>query len=305
MSNSELPLEQQAFLDRKDIHPFVFVFGVLAAIFVLYQVIGGTAAYIIAGANVTTQNVMAHRIITFIAQLIFLLVPTLMFTRLVARDIGTFFRWRLPRFAETFFAILGLLALQNLSQIYLAGQEQLPWPDAIRDFMQAMKEMYEAIFRILIHADSPFELAFVLAVIAFLPAFAEELLFRGLVQGTMEKVLKPLASAVVTGVIFAVFHLNVINLVPLIFLGIYFGYLRMKSQSVIIAMTAHFLNNALAVIGMYFGIEEPEMMPESIRGISGGMPLLSEAILYGAIFIMCMIAYSKVAGPRTGEPDED
>jgi len=66
----------------------------------------------------------------------------------------------------------------------------------------------------------------------------EEALFRGAIFGLLQR--KSTAKAIIiSAALFAVYHLNPWNLVPLFFIGVLFGLLRARSGSLVPGMVAH------------------------------------------------------------------
>ena len=65
-------------------NPLGFVVLALAAIFFLYQVVGGGITLLLFGQSVTSDNVQWMRVATMLAQIVFLLIPTLILMRVPA-----------------------------------------------------------------------------------------------------------------------------------------------------------------------------------------------------------------------------
>jgi len=63
-------------------NPLGFVILALAAIFFLYQVVGGGLTLLLFGQSVTKDNVQWMRVATMVAQIVFLLIPTLLLMRI-------------------------------------------------------------------------------------------------------------------------------------------------------------------------------------------------------------------------------
>ncbi|HTY35989.1 MAG TPA: CPBP family intramembrane glutamic endopeptidase, partial [Bacteroidota bacterium] len=252
----EPPREKQSFLERHAISPVLFAFICLLIVFVLYQLVGGFITLMVVGSKVTPANVMMHRLFTMGGQILFILLPTIVCARLLDRRFSGVFPWRMPHIGESIFAVLSLMFLQEVLQIYLFFQDRIPLPQGLKDVVEPAKQMVEEMFRILVSAHGVPELMWVLLVVSITPAVVEELLFRGLVQSSFERRMKPVKAAIWTGVIFGLFHFNPFALVPLVVLGCFFGILRMRSRSMVIAMTLHFLNNGLAVIVSYFNMDD-------------------------------------------------
>lgn len=86
-------------------------------------------------------------------------------------------------------------------------------------------------------------------MIAILPAFAEEILFRGAIAGLLRNWTKNVHVAVfVSSLIFAAIHLQFYGFLPRFLLGMALGYLFFWSGSLWLPIAAHFTNNFLSVI---------------------------------------------------------
>ncbi len=87
-----------------------------------------------------------------------------------------------------------------------------------------------------------------LFMIALLPAVAEELMFRGGVQRSFNRMFgNPHVAIWLSAFIFSAIHVQFYGFLPRILLGAAFGYIYLWSGSLWYAMLAHFLNNAFAV----------------------------------------------------------
>ncbi|HEY4613370.1 MAG TPA: hypothetical protein VII11_10330, partial [Bacteroidota bacterium] len=126
------PTSEQSFVERNSIHPVVFALGCLFVVFVLYQLVAGTITVIAMGdTKITRDNVFITRLLTMVGQILFIFIPTLVFARLLSVRVATVFQWRVPAVRETVFALLGLVWLQQIFQIYLFFQERIPLPDVV------------------------------------------------------------------------------------------------------------------------------------------------------------------------------
>jgi sodium transport system permease protein len=92
-----------------------------------------------------------------------------------------------------------------------------------------------------------------LALIAFTPAFCEEALFRGVILRGFAAKLPRLTSAVLTGVLFGLFHVDIWRLIPTGLLGVALSLVALETDSIVPAMLTHFVNNACLVILVYAG----------------------------------------------------
>jgi len=246
-----LPAQEPFF---KRISPTAFVVLSLALVFVLYQVVAGLLAFLFLGNELTHETAAALRLATAVGQILCILVPTLLLARARYGSIVVPLRLKIPSLLDILIVSVALVALQQLLQGYMAAQDAIPLPPQIERYVQIIKNIIERTYLLLVSAGSPLEFAGVVATVALVPAVVEELLFRGLVQRDLEKVASGMRAAVVAGVIFGVYHLNPFSIVPLIALGVFFGYIVYRSQNITLAMVAHFLNNFLTSCSVYFGL---------------------------------------------------
>jgi len=101
----------------------------------------------------------------------------------------------------------------------------------------------------LLSAHAPARAAFVIFAVSITPAICEEAIFRGWLQRTIRRKASALVSILVTGVLFALFHMSPLSIVALAFVGFYLGYLFERSGTLFASMTAHCLYN-LTIIGL-------------------------------------------------------
>jgi len=105
---------------------------------------------------------------------------------------------------------------------------------------------------VMARSNSISELLLNILIIALIPAIAEEFFFRGFIQQYLTKITKNHHISIgVTALTFGLIHLNIINLFPLVFLGLILGYIYYYSQNIWISILAHFLNNATLLWYVY------------------------------------------------------
>ncbi len=293
------PALDQSFVDRNGISPIVFAMVCLGGIFLMYFA-GSVGVMMIAGTSITRDNVFLHRLLTLAGHVLFFFLPVLLCARLLTGKMSELFPWRIPSFRETFFGLIGLFWLQQVFQVYLFFQDRIPLSDELRQLIEPIKQTIETTLKEIVRAESLPELAFVLLVVAIVPAIVEEMLFRGFVQGSFQRRLEPVRAAIYAGVIFGLFHLNPFAIIPLIGLGCYFGFLRLRSNSIIIAMTAHFMNNALAVFAVYFGMDDDAILGSAtgIEPTTGS--ILTQLVIYLLLFFVSFTAYIRAT--KTDQP---
>ena len=244
----------------KNLPPFAYVIIVLGIIFFLYQIIGAALAVAAAGADFE-KNVPIARIILSFGEFMFILAPTIFFTRLQTSDLKGTFRLNIPNPLLVMLAILGIILIQPILQGYMSIQmyvlDHTPYIQGILKELKSIFDIVEETTMKLVRSYSPFEFVIVVFVIGITPAICEELLFRGFVLKNLEKVAKANIAIFLSGFLFALYHLQPFNLVPLIILGTFLAFVVYYSNSIYVGMLCHFLNNFFAAYFVYmFGKED-------------------------------------------------
>lgn len=157
-----------------------------------------------------------------------------------------------------------------------------PFPQRIIDMEENAMRLTEQ----LLNADNLAQLAFNLFMIAIIPAIGEELLFRNIFQNYFIRITKnPHLGIFIAAFLFSALHMQFLGFLPRFLLGIAFGYMYLFTGSLLASIFAHFVNNGLAVVLLYYvgkgsiseDIEtigaQPELLPLAILSIivTGGL----------------------------------
>jgi sodium transport system permease protein len=139
----------------------------------------------------------------------------------------------------------------------LVGLSAWAWVAMLSEWVSPVpKEVLEHLRRSLIPTDGSRGLFGTLALVAFTPALCEEALFRGPILRGLRSRLGPLSAALVTGLLFGIFHVEISRILPTAVLGVLLSLIALQTGSILPAMLAHLLNNALLVIQAYLGLDE-------------------------------------------------
>jgi membrane protease YdiL (CAAX protease family) len=264
-------------------HPVAFATVALVLIFILYQVVGGGAAYVLSGGKVTADNASFIRWATVISQILLILVPALVLARLRYRRLSIPFPLK----------VLGVFSLQQLLQAYMTIQDAMPLPPKVREIVDLVKGMYEETYRVLVSAHTPGEFLVVVFTVALIPAVAEEFLFRGLVQRTLSEHTNGMRAAIATGIIFGAYHMNPISVIPLVLLGTYFGYLVYRSGNLAISISVHFFNNFLACAAAYMTVPDDFLALSPGARVNGPL-LIANTVVFFVVFVASTYYFAKV-----------
>lgn len=89
----------------------------------------------------------------------------------------------------------------------------------------------------------------ILGVVLAAP-FIEETLFRGIIQGTIERSSTPTQAVLWTSLIFAIVHFQIWWLIQILILSVILGYLCWRSNSIVPAVLIHTGNNLWTIFLM-------------------------------------------------------
>ena len=132
---------------------------------------------------------------------------------------------------------------------FLDFPEALQW---LEDWMQSTEETNQRTVKKFLQMDSFGDLALNLAVIAFVTAIGEELVFRGVLQQLIIPLFKNYHIGIwVSAAIFSAFHMQFYGFLPRMFLGMLFGYTFYWTKNLYLPILAHFINNGFAVVATY------------------------------------------------------
>jgi membrane protease YdiL (CAAX protease family) len=87
-----------------------------------------------------------------------------------------------------------------------------------------------------------------LAMFALAPALCEELLFRGVLARALGRSLSIVAAAAISSVVFAAYHLSLVQALPTLTFGFLLAVIAIRADSVLPTMLAHAINNVLAIV---------------------------------------------------------
>lgn len=126
--------------------------------------------------------------------------------------------------------------------------KMIPMPES----MKAMADQANETIKAIMNMTTTNELIVNFLLIAVIPAFGEELLFRGLIQRQLMRRWSPWIAIIVTGALFSLFHFQMDGFIPRWILGIVLGWLYWQTGNFWVVVAAHLFNNGIQVIAQYF-----------------------------------------------------
>lgn len=149
------------------------------------------------------------------------------------------------------FLIFGVMIFS--AQPFVSFSFQFNEAIPLADWMKAAEDNTAEIMKEVLRMDSPWIFIVNLLLIAITPAIGEELLFRGVIQGGLQKKLaNPHVAILIASILFSAFHLQFEGFLPRVVLGLVLGYSFYLSKSLWVPMVLHLLNNSAPIISYYF-----------------------------------------------------
>jgi membrane protease YdiL (CAAX protease family) len=205
-------------------------------------------------------NIM--KLIQAISSILLFIVPPFLFARFTfTGNYGYFLGFRNAEKANMYIlAILGML--MALPFVLWLGHlnEMIPLPEKLTRMEDETVKQVTAILKV----RSVWDIVVNVFLIALLPAFGEELFFRGALQRVIIQLARnPWVGIVLTAVLFSALHLQFSGFLPRMFLGIVLGAFYWFSGSIYTSMIAHFANNAVQVIAASYAPEYIDKNPQT------------------------------------------
>jgi hypothetical protein len=243
----------------------MFTSMVLLAVLVLYPLAGGGLTLLATGGRLVdpdfrmfgTSILPRLRAAQAAGQVIALALPALLLAWRFSGSRTLFGKanlsWlglgRPAGFVPLLKASAGILLLQPLMYSITEVQNLgLPLLGEAGRAMLHDQERLDLIIRKLTAFDSMPGFLEVALVIVATPALCEELFFRGFVQKGFSSSLPPVKAIFLSGFVFALFHMQPSNVLPLTLLGWYIGYIYLKTGNLAVPAAAHGTNNLAALL---------------------------------------------------------
>ena len=165
----------------------------------------------------------------FYTQFLLILLPSLAIIYFMKLDISTL-RFQSAAF-EDFIGAAGVWAIGFIMIIMYSAIQNYIFPSWTEDLKKLGDFLQKAdYFQTLI-------------VLSFVPAICEEILFRGIIFGSLERKLGFSKGLFISSVLFGLFHIYPAKIAITAMLGMIFAYVVYKSKSIYPSMMMHFINN--------------------------------------------------------------
>lgn len=203
----------------------------------------------------------------------FILAPLFYIYRYQDAPVTKFFEYDTRYWQPLVYTALITFCFMVVNSVVIEWNINVDFPqfmDGFERWAQAKEEQLKRMTELLTDFSGLGELVIALVVVAIVPAIGEELLFRGLVQTRLQRIVgNPHVAIWISAIIFSAIHFQFYGFVPRLLLGVLFGYLFFWSGSLVIPMVAHFVNNGFSLIMVFlykeelvgFNIDDTESVP--------------------------------------------
>ncbi len=206
---------------------------------------------------VGTRNFM--RLILLINHLFSFIIPAIATVWLAYRN-GFFKYFKLEKKPKLETIVLGLVWLfvsMPLVQYVYQINKELHLPKWMNDLESDTGKLLETI----IAKENAYEMVVTVLLIAVIPAIGEEMMFRGVIQQQLGRILKNEHITVWTSAFFfSAIHMQFQGFFARAILGALLGYLLIWSRNLWIPMIAHCFNNGIQIITLYVMDVKPSEM---------------------------------------------
>ena len=120
---------------------------------------------------------------------------------------------------------------------------------SLEQFFRQMEEEAALLTERFMQADNVWVMMINMGLMAVLPALAEEMSFRGVLQQLLGG--RRHVAIWLTAVIFSAIHMQFYGFVPRMLMGALFGYVFVWTGSLWVPIVMHFVNNGMAVLVYY------------------------------------------------------
>jgi len=245
------------------------------------------------GASIDVlSNINLLKFLQIINHLGLFLIPSIIFVYFISRSPIRFLK--LERFPNMFTLLSGILVMlicMPLINWLLSINQKFHLPESmqlIENWMRETEERAAYYTEIFLNVKSVSALVLNIFMIAIIPAIGEEILFRGILIKLFRNWFGNIHfSIILSALIFSAVHLQFFGFLPRAILGVILGYLFYISRNLWVAILAHFINNAFAVLVVF--LKNKNYFSKDIEKLgsdSGDYPLIIMSFLLTLIIIL-------------------
>lgn len=256
-----------AFRGMKPFAQLMFALFVMVASVFLFMVVGmivalpfygtGSLMNILTEANLNSQEgVNLLKYFQVVQSIGLFVAPPFVLGWLYHGNISEYLKINRSTDTQSFLlASVSLLAVVPLINFLGDINGKMSLPDSfsgLENWMKGMEDSAKIMTDKFLQVDSFAGLLFNIFMIAVIPALGEELMFRGVIQRIFSDWTKNHHWGIwITAFLFSAMHMQFYGFLPRMILGAMFGYLLVWTGTMWVPVLAHFVNNAMGVLGYF------------------------------------------------------
>tara|TARA_B100001758_G_scaffold247728_1_gene266820 strand:- start:1077 stop:1934 length:858 start_codon:yes stop_codon:yes gene_type:complete len=172
-----------------------------------------------------------------------------------------------------------ILCLNPIITVLYQFNQLLPLSDWLLEYEKKAKLLTDA----LLNMYSTRDLIVNILSLALIPAVAEELFFRAILQKTIVNHTRSIhIGVIITSIIFSAVHMQFHGFLPRLLLGGLLGYLFVFSRSLTLPIIAHFFNNTMVILFSY---------PAFVKYIYFNQERVQFSEFLIALLLVCLLSY--------------
>ncbi|MBD3178931.1 MAG: CPBP family intramembrane metalloprotease [Candidatus Latescibacteria bacterium] len=189
-------------------------------------------------------------------------------------------------------AVLGLVILASVCITLPA--------DAIAGFFEQFKANDSDYISFLLAIKPKGFLSFLAVAfgIVIVAPFSEELLFRGFIQRIMQRNMSAKLAVLLSGLLFGLAHFDLTLMPATALIGIFFGYLFVKTGNLFYPFSAHAAYNLISLLRLHFS-SEADLKKESVYS----PPWLWVAVSVGLLIYLVYLLENQPEERSSGKED--
>lgn len=248
-----------------------------------------SASCVLASMYLQQVFMMAHqnRVGISVSAILGIILPVYLLARRFAMGVRRQLRLARPRLQPLAFVVLATLAtVVVVDHIYLINQQFSPVPEYYTEGLRELKPT---------NAWS-FILTFV--GLCMMVPFAEEMVFRGVIQQIFTRNMGPVLGFLLAGITFGAVHLNPHLLISISFFGVFLGFVYYATGNLAYTIIAHAVFNGVALAQL-------TTMP--VDGEKYDLPFYMQDVRYfvvALVLLVFLLHKIKQGGSETEPPYE-
>lgn len=223
------------------------------------------------------------------------MLPAYLVARFCSKDAWEWLKLTPRLNLKPFLGVLIVYVITLPAMEFLIGwNESIHFPESLSGLEKSLRELEDAsqaMVHTLLDTSGFLPVMAGVLVIGVLTGLAEEMFFRGGMQGILTRSkISPAMAIWLTAILFSTMHFQFYGFFPRLLMGVFFGYLLIWTGDLKVAAFAHILNNSVVVV--ISSITGCELITAEGEGLfSSQLPLSGISLIISIIFFIFFRGY--------------